>query len=239
MNDGDWMKFYYADPTPERFLDEVRALGSRPEMSNAGSRFVAATFFGRVMAANVDRVPAWLEALSDLRGTARELVHTAAWLSDTDAGRAYLERANAAPALRRRPPDILTRPIEDPVMLDALWSHYFATGDERAVRRVVTALEHLGDLGAAAAFQTSAKTAEDRARAVRDAIYQAASWSISSLAKEHAPLAAMCDRMLDAPDLSPNERVSLAMALQRVDAARWKVDIDPKTGTARISRSVA
>jgi hypothetical protein len=236
MSDGDWMKRYYLDPQPERLVDEVRRMASEPGLQNPGSRFVLATFLGRVMAANPDRMTSWLSALGDLRGPARETLHTAAWLSNTAEGRAYLVAARAAPGLLREPPDVLTRPVDDPVILDALWHCFFATGDVRAVRRIVSALEHLGDVGAAASFQASAKTPADRARAVRDAIYQAASWSLTSLAKEQAAIAEICDHLLDAEDLSPNERVSLAMALERVDPARWKVEIDAATGSARISR---
>lgn len=236
MTDRDWMKLYYADPQPDRFVDEVRRLTADPGLANPGSRFVLATFLGRVMAAHPDRIDVWLAALADLRGHARDTLQTAAWMSDTAAGRAYLTASRAPPGLLRKPPDPLARAVDDPVILDALWSHYFATGDERAVRRIVSALEHLADVGAAAVFQTSAKRPEDRARAVRDAIYQAASWSLTSLAKEHPPLAAICDRLLDDPELTPAQRVSLAMALERVDPARWKVEIDAATGSARIMR---
>ncbi|MDQ3033205.1 MAG: hypothetical protein M3Y87_12370 [Myxococcota bacterium] len=236
MTDSDWMKFYYADPQPDRFVDEVRRITAEPGLENPGTRFALATFLGRVMAASPDRIESWVAALADLRGPARDTLHTAAWLSDTAEGRAYLAASRAAPGLMRPPPDPLSRTVDDPVILDALWSHYFATGDARAVRRIVSALEHLGDVGAAAAFKTSAKTPEDRARAVRDAIYQAASWSLTSLMKEHAPLTATCDRLLDDPDLSSAQRVSLAMALERVDPTRWKVEIDAKSGSAHITR---
>ena len=237
MSDDAWMKFYYANPRPERFADEVRRIAAEPGLEDPGHRFSVATFLGRVMAAHPERVASWLEALGDLRGPARDTLHTAAWLSDTAEGRSFLAASRAAPGLRRKPPDLLTRAVGDPVILDALWSHYFATGEERAVRRVVSALEHLADVGAAAAFQTGARTPEARARAVRDALYQAASWSLTSLAKEHPPLAALCDRLLDAADLTPNERVGLAMALERVDPSRWSVEIDPTTGSARITRN--
>ena len=108
----------------------------------------------------------------------------------------------------------------------------------RAVRRIISALEHLSDYGAAARFKTTRQTNEDRARALNDALFQAASWSLTSLMKEHAPLFALCEQLFDEKDLTPNERLSLALTLQKVDPATWDVQIDPATGTSRVNRKV-
>ena len=65
--------------------------------------------------------------------------------------------------------DVLHHPIDHPVVLDMLWAHYFATGDAVAVRRVISALEHRSEHGAAARFRETKQTPEDQARAMRDA----------------------------------------------------------------------
>ncbi len=140
--------------------------------------------------------------------------------------------------MRSAPPDLLNQTVNDPTVLDALWSHYFATGDARAIRRIISALEHLSDFGAAARFRTTRQTDEDRARAMNDALFQAASWSLTSLMKEHPPLLALGEQLFEDKDLSPNERMSLALTLQKVDPVAWDVQIDPATGTARINRNV-
>lgn len=113
---------------------------------------------------------------------------------------------------------------------------YFATGDAVAVRRVISALEHLSDRGAAARFRETKQTPEDQARAMRDALFEVATRSLVSLMKEHAPLFALCEQIFDDPDLSPNERVSLAIIFEKLDPAAWHVQIDPVTSRARIDR---
>src|SRR5262249_30678353 len=121
-------------------------------------------------------------------------------------------------------------------VLDMFWAYYFATGDERAVRRVVAALDFLTDLGAAERYAGSAKTEDDLARAFKDALFRAASWSLLSLMEQHPPLQALCEHLLAGEDLTPAERCGLAMTLERANPKRWRVEIDPKTSTATIHR---
>jgi hypothetical protein len=132
--------------------------------------------------------------------------------------------------------DVLHHPLDHPVVLDMLWAHYFATGDAAAVRRIISALEHLSDHGAAAQFRETKQTPEDQARAMRDALFEAASRSLVSLMKEHAPLFALCEQIFDDLGLSPNERVSLALIFEKLDPVAWHVHIDPVTSRARVDR---
>jgi hypothetical protein len=54
----------------------------------------------------------------------------------------------------------------------------------------------------------------------------------------HRPSQETYERLLEADreDLSPNERVALALALEDVDPDRWCVQVDPPGGSARIIR---
>lgn len=229
----DWMMFYYAHPQPERFVDEVRRLAERGAMTNPAQSLASATFLGRVMAANPSHVGTWLAALDGLDAIPRQTLQIAAWMSETDGGRAWLA---SAPQFARPAPDVLAAPINDASLLDAFWAWYFATGDARPVRKIVSALEHMSDYGAADRFRQSAQTDDDRRRAMNDAIFRAASWSLGSLMQQHPPLLALCEGLFDASDLSPTERCALAITLQKVAPARWRVDIDPKTNHATITR---
>jgi hypothetical protein len=232
----DWTKFYYAHPQPERFVDEVRAIAARNGFDKPETRPVIATFLGRVIAANPAQAPAWFEQLADLAGPARETLQAAAWFSQTAEAHAWLERERADARFLGPAPDVLSGPIDHPSRLDVAWAYYFATGDVRAVRRVVSALGFMDDVGAAARFKDSAQTAEDRARALNDGIFQAASWSLAALAQEHPPLLAIYEQIVDSNDVDPTERIALAMTLQKLVPDRWSVHIDPNAGTARIDR---
>jgi hypothetical protein len=230
------MKFYFANPQPERFVDEVRAIAARGEFDKVETRPVLATFLGRVIAANPARAETWFAQLADLAGPAREALHAAAWFSELAEARAWLEREHADGRFLGPAPDVLSGPITHPSLLDIAWAYYFATGDVRAVRRVVSALGFMTDVGAAARFKDTAQTDEDRARALNDGIFQAASWSLATLAQEHPPLLAIYERFVDDNEVDPTERIALAITLQKLAPERWSVHIDPKAGTARIDR---
>jgi hypothetical protein len=234
MSVMDWTKFYYANPTPDRFAAEIRAAVAQGIAENPGAQLAFAMFLGRVMAANPQRIAAWIEELSDL-AAARQLLQLAAWMSGTGEGQVWLRAAGADSRMLNPPPDILTVPL-DGVVLDMLWSTYFATGDERAVRRVVSALGLLDDRGAAQRFATSAKTEDDRRRAMNDSVFQAAEWSLRALMAEHAPLVAVCERIFETSELAPNERITLAIVLQSVVPTRWEVKIDGATGMATVNK---
>ena len=233
----DWMKFYYADPHPERFVQEVRRLSEQGVLAHPEHALPTITFLSRVIAANPDRLSAWLDALGDLPEADLRGLDLAAWLSGAPTARAWLAERTTDPLFDEAPPDLLERAIDGPIMLDVLWQYYFATGELRAVRRIVSVLEYMSDLGAAESFRQTAQTDEDRARAMRDAMFQAASWSLGSLMEEHAPLEDYCGELVQSGDLTPNERFALALVLEKVDPDVWHVEIDPQTSEAIVSRT--
>ena len=99
-----WMKFYNANPTPERFASELRALAKDGPSIKPPSRIVVATFLGQVMRANPGRISAWTTELGDLRGAGRETLQLAAWMSGTNEGRAFLEKVGADAQMLSAPP---------------------------------------------------------------------------------------------------------------------------------------
>ncbi|HEX4422831.1 MAG TPA: hypothetical protein VH165_33175 [Kofleriaceae bacterium] len=249
-----WMKFYYANPTPDRLVDEVCALDAAGTLDPPARRVVIATFLGRVFAANEDRITGWLDTLSErlVSEGARNTLQVAAYFSNTPAAFVWLVHSSGGDPAKMQPsPDLLAGAITEPVMIDSLWAYYFATGDARAVRRVVSVFEHLPDTGAAArlAAATAAMAAaapgdpeplqptqDDRLRAQRDQLYQAAAWSLATLMKEHPPLLQLCEWMLNGPDLTPDERLSLGLVLERAAPEVWSVEIHPGEDRARIHK---
>ena len=230
----DWMKFYYASPKPDRLPAELHAIAKRGVPEEV-THPVVATFLGLVMKAHPERIAGWFAELGDLEGAWRTTLHLAVWRSGTPEGRACLLQDGVA--LEQLPPtiDVLHHPIDHPGVLDMLWAHYFATGDAAAVRRVISVLEHLSDRDAARVPEAE-QTPDDQARAMRAALFQAANGELLSLMDEHAPLFALCERIFDDADLSPNERICLAILFERADPAAWHVQIDPVTNKARITR---
>lgn len=230
----DWMTFYYAEPHPERFVQEVRQLSAQGQLTQVEHSLVATTFLSGVMAANPLQVRAWLDALSDLPAGDLRSLETAVWLSATSEAKAYLaERKDERFA--QTPPDILERAIDRPIVLDALWAHYFATGNLHAVRRIISVLEYMTDSGAAQSFRDSAQTDLDQERAMRGALFQAASWSLGSLLREHPPLLAFCGELVRSDELATTQRCALAIVLSQVDPSTWRVTIDQNTNKVSIA----
>ena len=231
----DWMTFYYVEPQPERFVEEVRKLEAQGVLSNPERAFPAVVFLSRVIAVNGPRVQAWFEALTDLTPAALKSLEVAAWRSRAPEARAYLVARGFDSTLVAKQPELFEMRIEHPVVLDGLWAHYFATGAHRAVRRIISALDFMTDFGAAKTYVTSKKTDADQARALRDGIFQAASWSLESLMREHAPLKEFCAGLVRSGDVTSNERCALAIVLSKLEPALWRVEIDPQTNTVSIA----
>lgn len=230
----DWMTFYYAEPQPERFVEEVRKLAAMGILASPERAFPTIIFLSAVIAENGNRIQAWLDALLDLDPADRSAVEDAAWLSRTPEAHAYLTARGLTPKAVAQRVDPLEMKVEHPTVLDALWARYFATGDQRAVRKIVSALDYMTDFGAAKAYSATAKTDADKARAMRDAIFQAASWSLESLMREHPPLKEFCADLVRGGQLTPNERCALAIVLAKLEPTLWSVRIDSQTGTASI-----
>jgi len=230
----DWTKFYYAHPHPERLVQEVRQLSEKGVLAQPEHALPLITFLSRVVAANPDRIAAWLDALGDLPEADLRGLDLALWFSGAPTARARLAERTTDPLFDEPPPDFLERAIDGPVMLDVLWMYYFATGELRAVRRIISVLEYMSDFGAAESFRQTAQTDEDRARAMRDAMFQAASWSLGSLMQEHAPLKDYCEGLVRSGDLTPDERCALALVLEKIDPDAWQVEIDPRTSQATV-----
>lgn len=233
----DWMTFYFVEPHPERFVEEVRKLAAQGILADTDRAFPAVVFLSCVMAANPSNIHEWFEKLSDLSPSDWRSLEVAAWLSRAPEARAYFTTHGRSERFGSEAPDLLETEIDHPAVLDGLWGLYFATGDYRAVRRIVSALELMSDFGAARTYADSRKTEADKARALRDGIFQAASWSLESLMRQHEPLEAFCGELVRAGQLTPNERTALAIALEKVNPKRWHVDIDAKTGKTRIGWS--
>lgn len=237
----NWLKFYYANPRLEHLVDDVVESAEKGLLDDPGRRIVLGTFLGRLFAAHPGRVAGWLEELSERvkNPGARNAVQLAAYFSNTPEAFVWLvQHSEGDLSKMQASPDLLAAPIEEGLTLDTLWAYYFATGDARAVRRIISVFNYLPDTGASQRYETSEKTDEDLAKANRDRLYQAAAWSLAALMREHAPLLQLCERMLATAELSPDERLSLGLALERAAPETWSVDIRPEEDRARIHKRV-
>lgn len=63
---SDWMTFYYQNPAPERFVEEVTALSQQGLLAKREHSGMMAVFLSRVMASNPERIESWMAELSKL-----------------------------------------------------------------------------------------------------------------------------------------------------------------------------
>lgn len=211
-------------------------MSARHQLSNVTSTLATTVFLGDVIAANPSKVAEWFDALADLPPEDMRVLQLAAWYSGAAEATQYLATRGVAPELETAPQSVLDWDIDGGEILDALWLHYFATGDLAAVRRIISVLEFLSELGAAEQYLATQQTDEDRARALRDALFQAAQWSLASLMQEHPPLQAYCGQLVSSDALSAAQRVALAIVLEKVNPSEWRVQVGPGTDNVTVTR---
>jgi hypothetical protein len=218
-----WVAFYYRNPQPERFVQEVRAMSAGGYFAKESSQPPLITFLGRVMAQNPGKIEGWMSALDDLPPHDRDVLYAALWFSGTGEGRRCLEARGIKEYAGKNPPDVLTMEIDSPVVIDMLWAWYFATGDETAIRRIVFAFNLNIHDGAAERFKSSKKTAQDRRAAYQDLAFKEVQWSVADNCARHGEVKAACEKLYTGNTLDKTENLWLAVILAKVDPAKYKI----------------
>lgn len=171
-----WISTYYENPEPGRLAPLALFLSQTPDIGE-DSRKLAASFVGAALAAAPQTHEAFFSSVATTTN-GRLLAVPTFWFMGDAAGRTLLERARdqwtgdegklAGQLLQADPPDLLGTPIASLLHLDHLWSLFYATGEERPVLAVASAM----DMGTGA-------TAQDMMLA------RAAAMSLSANAKRH------------------------------------------------------
>jgi len=135
----DWLEFYYENPEPERFVDQMKGWAEDGTLENEHAIPALVAFLSRVLRDNRESIREWYEELSGLTPRQKQILHTGmlySRVSEADEvlretyGKRYDEQ-------RVETPRILEMPLDKEGTLDMLWGFYYATGSESAVRRIV------------------------------------------------------------------------------------------------------
>jgi hypothetical protein len=183
-----WTTYYYLEPKPELTVEMVRRMAKAGYLEDDSDASTPATFFlGQVFAQNPKKISEWMPQLKDLTEGQEDTLMLALYASNTKEARDFLlfESKNYPPALHERmvelagqkPYNLLAQDVVNPEILDAFWGAFFATGDERYVLKVISALgEKKGEMGLVAG---------------------AAKWSLKSNAAQHKKVLQICLDQLD------------------------------------------
>src|SRR5215475_9864835 len=136
-----WMFFYYKNPQPDKLIENVRAMSKRGQLANVQTAGVIPAFLSQVFAQNPGSIDQWMTSLKDLPQNDLYTLYNALWLSNTKEGRAVLTKAGLEMP-GSAVPDLLTVEVNEPMLIDALWGYFMATGDTRIVRRVISGFNY-------------------------------------------------------------------------------------------------
>ena len=142
------------------------------QLSDESSTPAIVAMLGRVMAQNPDKISAWMTDLAELPENDKVAIYRAIWLSRTDAGNAYLKRQGLTKYVEKPATDILKMEIESPSIISMIWGCFLATGDEAAVRRIVSAFNYSKYQGALEKYRNSKRAEEDSRDACYEAVFQ-------------------------------------------------------------------
>lgn len=125
----------------------------------------------------------------------------------------------------------LFNPIITPKKLDIFWGDFFATSRFIPILELVKTLEYAKYNGAVKAYKNSAKTKDDYDRAIKDAIFQAAYWSIQSNCHQHELVRNYCLYILKKEKLPNLAQLYLAIIMEKIFPNYIKVNISKNGNT--------
>ena len=222
----DWVPSYYRRPSPDRFVEEVRGLAEAGVFDKENARPPMIGFFSQVMTQNPTHIEAWITDLQDLNEAGRNVLLESAWRSNTESAREYFRAAGLDEYLRRRAPDLLSVEVTDPSTLDMLWGHFYATGDEKSVRRIVSAFALSKHSGAIERFkQSSEKTDDEKREAYLEVVFKAARWSLESNCRQHPLVLEHCEKIYNDSEITKDEGLWLGVIMSKVTPDRYRLRV--------------
>ncbi len=214
-NGDDWLTFYYLEPRPDQVVAQLKAWSSEGTLQNENARAPLTGFLSQVFRQNADQIENWYAQVKDLPPHDLQLINLAIWISATKESRELLQ--NKLPGIfdNKAPPDILTLNLDSASALDLLWGYYFATGDSKALRRIVAIFKF-------ADAPTKLKGLSEDRVPLYTILPEAAKWSLSSNAEQHPEILKACKKMLLDGQLNPTEKKWLDESLQETENALKK-----------------
>jgi hypothetical protein len=210
---NDWMVYYYKNPKPEMTPRAVYSMGQLQDVDDTRLAPLSA-FLSFVFRDNPGKVRGWLSQLSPLSACARKVVSYALWYSRVDEAqnlmKSLAESSGGEDALlvrallEKRPTPFEEVEIASASTLDTLWGAFFATGGEKYVIRIMSALPYVSAKG-------------DMNKLL---IGEAARWSLASNAVQHEKVLAICTEQIEKQPEEISTILKLIVARVREEKSR-------------------
>lgn len=196
-----WLENYYKNPQPAQLVSRVYDLSQDGYFNTAGQPAIAIGFFAEVFAQNPAKVDQWFASFRDLPMSDQRLLASALWQSGNAKGRAELLRVSQDSSIRPEIARLVAQPavsvadtpVRSPSSMNLQWGAFLATGNEKNVTSILTAL----------------------GRGERD-LTDAARYALAEHAAAHPRVLAICRDQLDRQPASV--RTVLQAAVQAAEA---------------------
>lgn len=182
-----WMTYYYLHPQPDLLVPALIYADQNGLVEKGEAPLTA--FVSQVFATNPKRIANWVPQLDALSSKSKQMVWSALWWANTVEAKEALNKLvvnlpqksqEVLLAQMGKPPEAIeAMEIKSPEVLDELWGAFSATGDEKYVYRLMTALPWTYD------------TNGDYNKLT---IGGAARWSLVSNAQQHPKVLKICQK---------------------------------------------
>jgi hypothetical protein len=204
---SEWVTYYYLHPRPDLVVSAVKFMSKQGHLQDAHAENTFCVFLARVFAANPADIGTWFNKLREGPEDQESALALVLWMVGSSDTNSLLKSLSGAGSdgfknyvhellADNHRPDYLHDEISSPEFLDALWVSFFATGDDRYVKRIISALPLLNAEG-------------DTEKIL---IGGAARWSLSSNASQHPKVMEICEAQLKV--IPEEQRPALAEVIQ-------------------------
>lgn len=206
-----WTTNYYLNPTPGNTVDAVLTLERQKVFKKQTAQLPSRCFFSQIFKQNPDSIDGWYKNLSRVDDVTRAVIWQALWLSETVRGKKNLEAESLAQNdstrklirenyLEIQPPVLSDMKFLSPTILDMLWASFFATGEEKYVKRIIPAVISV-----------------DSTAVVKNATAYSADWSLKSNCVQHVRVLEICRKEV-AGQLPADVKAKLLVIIEKAEA---------------------
>ncbi len=227
----DWLEFYYKEPTPEFFVGQVRNWDAAGILGEEDARGALIGFLSSVIRDNPEKTVEWHDALRNLSTDGQNTLRLSMWFANTGETKAVLNEYYGGDFdADKEPPKVLEMQLTLPPALNLLWGTYYATGDDKVIRRIMTAFDYAGK-------QQSYSSIPEDETPFYTVLPSAARWSLASNAKKHPKVAEQLETVYAQEDsgLSSTQQQWLYDTLSDINPEKYPPKEDPEeegdTGT--------